>query len=171
MDKYFLSGKAECYECLYQPVCGLWDASGLSFRLVDGHFDSDGMAAGICHLIHSLTVPSRSNKHSLKDFGESASLGVILNTDDGDLLSAKRRKSMYERASLNRGKLSIGLLSLGCAGLPFGLFQLFFQRLDFRRMKCMCHIHFLLPLFSTSAFGDASQSIRSPAIDERKNLA
>jgi len=38
-------------------------------------------------------------------------------------------------------------------------------------MECLCLVLFFLPLFGTSAFSDASQGIRSLAIDECKNLA
>ena len=60
---------------------------------------------------------------------------------------------------------------MNCDGPPFGLSHPFFQRLDFRHMECLCLVLFLLPLFGTSAFSDASQGIRSLAIDECKNLA
>src|SRR5204862_3958145 len=60
--KYFLPGNAEDYECPYEPFCRLRNASGLSFRLVDGDFDSYRMAAGVCGLGHSVTVPPRRDK-------------------------------------------------------------------------------------------------------------
>ena len=69
IDIYFLPGNAEYYECLCQPVRRLWNASGQSFRLVDSHFDPDRLFAGIRGLIHSFTVPPRSNEHSLEGFG------------------------------------------------------------------------------------------------------
>jgi len=111
IGKYFLHGNAEHDKCLYQHVCRSWNASGLSFRLVDGDFDSDRMAAGTCGLIHSLTVPPRSDEHGLEGFGESASLGVIRGADDADLLPAKRRENLYERVSLaGESCLSVGSL-------------------------------------------------------------
>src|SRR6267143_2650174 len=171
MDEYFLPGKPQDYERPQQPVCCSWNASGLCFRLVDRCFDSDRIAAAIRDLIHSLAVPPRSDKHALEGFGESASLRVIRNADDSDLLSAKRRKTLYERVSLGRGKLSIGWLSLKCADLASGSFRLFFQLLDLRRMERFCLIYFPLLLLSTSAIGDGSQSIRSPAVNECKYLA
>src|SRR5258706_15266562 len=38
-------------------------------------------------------------------------------------------------------------------------------------MECFRLVYFLLLLFSASAIGDGSQGIRSPAVDECKNLA
>src|SRR5258706_4023484 len=171
MDEYFLPGKPQDYERPQQPVCGPGEASGLCFRLVDGGFDSDRLAAGIRDLIHSVAVPPRSGEHALEGFGESASLRVIRNADDSDLLSAKRRKSLYERLSLGRGKLSIGWLPLKCGDLASARFGLFLQFRDLRLMEGSCLIHFSLLLFSASAVGDRSQSIRSPAVNECKDLA
>ena len=122
VGEYFLPGKAEHDECLHQSVCRLWNASGLSFRLVDGDFDPERVAADVCGLGHSVTVPSRRDKHGLEGFGESACLDVIHAADDADFLSAKRGERLYERVSLSGGKLSIGRFSLKSAGLPFGLY-------------------------------------------------